>query len=190
MMKYVFVSLGLLLFVSCNNAKQVTSTSSTSKNQEKNVASANPTHSTPETKPVDDSVTTQQSSEPDSLFAFFRKTACFGRCPSYSMTIYKSGYAVYEGFSFVDKKGKYTTHFPKSTLTQIKRTAESIHYFGLRDSYKDPRIQDVPSTFTQLQYGGKSKKIETALNVPPTLQRFESLLEGIYKKADWKKIEK
>lgn len=169
---YIFSAMGIMLF-SCNSTKEAT----------KNTASINDNKTE---KGMENSEVTEDSTvEEHDVFAYIKKTPCFGMCPTYEMTIFQDGTAVYEGIAHVDKIGKFKATFSKEEIENIKKMVDSINYFDFKEEYVAPHITDLPTTYTQMSYGGKSLKIKTYGEAPPSLMRFQSYLHQIMERTDW-----
>src|SRR5690606_33695285 len=86
---------------------------------------------------------------PDSLFFRMEKTPCYGECPIYTVNIYKSGRATYEGKNFVENIGMYQAWFSEQEMKQLISLAKDADYFHLEHVY-DAAVTDLPSTSTIL----------------------------------------
>lgn len=126
----------------------------------------------------------------DSLFAYIERTPCLGKCPIYSMTIYKSGYAIYNGKNFVEEKGIFEGYISPKIRKEIKRIAKEIQYFEMKSIYTDTLIMDLPTTYTQLHFEGQNKKIIAKAHVPTPLLHFQKYLDGIVQKTVWEPLKK
>jgi Domain of unknown function (DUF6438) len=133
-------------------------------------------------KPTVDNSTTETSTPKDevlikeSLFLTMERTPCFGKCPSYKLSIFNTGNVVYEGFTFAKKEGKHTKTLSKKQLTEIQDQIEAINLFEMNDKYAS-KITDIPSTILYVVYNGKKKKILDRVGGPDELKRFEKLID-------------
>jgi uncharacterized protein DUF6438 len=95
-----------------------------------------------------------------------RRTACFGPCPVYKLTIFADGRVLYEGISQVKKKGKAKGRISSAKLEELIEEFENIYYFNLKDAYTPgtnacpQSVTDMPSAVTSLARNGKSKTID------------------------------
>ena len=93
------------------------------------------------------------------------RTACYGTCPVYKLTIYDDGTVEYEGLEFVKKTGKAQGQITKDALEDLIREFEKIDYFKLGDSYRSEGKNcpeywtDHPTAITSLNWQGKKKTI-------------------------------
>ena len=127
----------------------------------------------------------------DSLFASIERTACFGSCPVYKISIYKDGYVLYQGRQFVEKKGAYKSTLSPEQLEEIKNTASRLGYFEMEDEYVNPALTDFPSCITTLKVNGQRKKIRLYSEAPPEkLVEFQNYLDSLFVDANWILIRK
>ena len=78
------------------------------------------------TKPEKSSAAYGGSSPADSLFFTLTKTPCFGKCPAYTVKVYRSGFSTYNGKSHVEKTGEHTAHVGTDTMALLLAKAEAI----------------------------------------------------------------
>lgn len=122
---------------------------------------------------------------PDSVFAIYERTLCFGMCPYFNLKIYKNGEAIYEGKNFVDMIGFYHTTFDIASLQKLKDTADHIQYFSLQDTYDNPRVTDLPTVITGVWDGNKLKTVSDRYKGPDELEEIYQLLEEMIQGAKW-----
>jgi len=130
---------------------------------------------------------TQADPGEDSLFASIERTPCYGRCPTYSINIYKSGYVIYEGIRFVDRLGTYSTQISEREIQSIINKANEIGYFDLNDLYDSP-VTDLPSTITYLSVNGQKKTIKDRVRGPEKLREYEKYFDGVFEDMEWKPL--
>ncbi|PCJ26349.1 MAG: hypothetical protein COA97_06090 [Flavobacteriales bacterium] len=135
--------------------------------------------------------TIQNHSNPvkESIFLTMERTPCFGKCPSYKITIFNTGNVIYEGFTFAEKEGKHTKKLSQKQLLEIKSQIEIINLFELEDKY-DSQITDIPSTHLYVVYKGQKKKILDRVGGPKELKRFEKLIDFLVIDNNLKKVAK
>lgn len=125
---------------------------------------------------------------PDSLFFSIQRTPCYGTCPVYKVTIYRSGYAIFEATRNVTgKEGKYEATFTKEEMKMISDKAGEINYFSLDNEYDSP-VTDLPSVITELAVDGKKKSIKNRHHGPPELRQFEKFCDGLINGKEWNRI--
>jgi hypothetical protein len=93
------------------------------------------------------------------------RTACFGTCPVYKLTIFKDGKVLFEGKEYVRQKGKASGKISKKALKDLIAQFQSINYLDLRSSYVSQGKEcpewwtDSPGAITSLTLEGKTKTI-------------------------------
>lgn len=97
---------------------------------------------------------------PHEVMATLERTACYGTCPMYKLTIYRDGSVEYEGEEFVKIQGKATGQITPADVTQLDQLFTGAHYFDLNDAYTDYDVTDNPSAKTSYSSGGKTKTID------------------------------
>jgi Domain of unknown function (DUF6438) len=121
----------------------------------------------------------------DSTFLIYKRSPCFGMCPYFDLTIYQSGYCVYEGKNFVDMVGFYHTRVESSVLQNILKTAEGIQYFSLADSYDNPHVTDLPTTTTGIMKNNVMKQVAARYKSPKELQELYQVLDEMIEASTW-----
>jgi hypothetical protein len=87
------------------------------------------------------------------------RTACFGACPIYKVTLYTDGTVVYEGERFVTTEGTQTTKIEPAVVQQLVEGFEAAGYFEWDDEYTQMTITDQPSVITSVTRDGETKQI-------------------------------
>lgn len=129
---------------------------------------------TPEDAKIRDAVITLQ------------RTACFGTCPIYKLTVYGTGEVQYEGEDYVKVKGKQSASISAEKVKELVNEFYKINYFSLKDKYEG-NITDLPTTFTSITIDGKSKQVENYYGAPDSLNKLEDLIDEITNSAQWVK---
>lgn len=125
----------------------------------------------------------------DSLFFRIERTSCFGRCPTYSTTVYQSGYVEYHGKRNVEKIGFFSAWLTDEQKNVIIQKCEEINFFKLNDRY-DANMTDVPSTILSFQYEDNRKVVVDRANAPSELHVFEKEIEMILDGLDYTAVKK
>jgi hypothetical protein len=123
----------------------------------------------------------------DSLFFFLERTPCFGTCKAYRISVYRSGYARYEGRSNVEKEGLHEARIGADTLALLLHEAEEIGFFGLKDSY-DSQVTDLPSTIVRIVADGKDKRVLARVGTPPPFKAYVERVESLLLPVPWKPL--
>jgi hypothetical protein len=116
-----------------------------------------------------------------------QRTACFGACPIYKLTIFGDGRVVYEGERFVKVTGKRTARISPKAVKQLISEFNKLNYFSLADSYTGGPT-DLPSAITSISMGKKQKTVSHYLgspNAPQKLTELENKIDNIVNSQQW-----
>lgn len=122
----------------------------------------------------------------DSAVAKIQRTACFGRCPIYTLTVYMSGFAIYNGIEWVDQKGKFYTLGDKEKIRKLLKKAEEIGFFEMEDKYDSEYVTDLPSAIVTLRKDDVVKQVVNRYEGPEILIELEMYFDKLYENTEWK----
>ncbi|HMU78248.1 MAG: hypothetical protein JST71_04970 [Bacteroidetes bacterium] len=134
-----------------------------------------------------------ENNSADSLLISLSRYPCFGRCPYYDATLYKSGYAVINRKGFMDSLGIYATQIEKQELNSIIEEAKQAGLIAMPDSFYNPGIADYPATIVTVNLNGKAKRIFDGVPESPTsLKDFEEKVHQLFTASgrQWKLMQK
>ena len=138
-------------------------------------------------------IVTEEPDNEDKLVLIFefKKTACFGTCPSFSVMLFSNGRIFYRGESNVEKIGYFGSTVNSSFIYTLFQEAEKIDFFNLSENYPTDKVElpDLPKTITYLKNGEKEHRIVDAYYAPLSLQEFEKYLQQKINDLYWTKIE-
>ena len=120
----------------------------------------------------------------DSLFFSLERTPCFGQCKAYRIRIYRSGYAIYEGSSFVEKVGTFEGRVSADTMALLLRKAEEVQFFGMQDKY-DSQVTDLPSTIIRLVANANDKKVIGRVGTPAAFKALAAYADELVFPLPW-----
>src|SRR5262245_11449445 len=99
---------------------------------------------------------------PKDLMITLERTACFGSCPDYKLTITADGAVVFQGRQFVKQEGvTIKSAISQERLKQLIAEFDRVRFFSMEDNYSDNRRvcdelwTDNPSAFTSIRINGK-----------------------------------
>jgi hypothetical protein len=96
---------------------------------------------------------------PQDVIITVERTACFGFCPDYRLSIYGNGKVVYEGYYYVRVEGTRTAYIPKSKVRELVAEFERIGFYNFDDHYI-MGATDLPSALISIDLEGRSKTID------------------------------
>ena len=121
------------------------------------------------------SPTLLESSKP---FLVMKRTACYGTCPQYMISIYNDGLIIYNGKLFVDRIGCFSSVISMNQMDSIKMLLNDIEFFSLKEEYLSP-ITDVPSVILEINIDGKSHKVVDRIEGPDELKQCYIFIDSI-----------
>jgi hypothetical protein len=116
------------------------------------------------------------------------RTACFGICPVYKLTVYGNGEVVYEGERFVKIEGRRTDSISEEKIRQLVSEFLKIDYFSLKDRYEERMATDLPSAITSITMEGKTKTTRHYhgdYSAPEELTELEDRIDEIVNSQQW-----
>jgi hypothetical protein len=122
------------------------------------------------------------TTQPHEVMATLERTACFGSCPMYKVTVYRDGVVAYDGEMFVKQKGAHTGQITANEVADLDRAFGDAHYFDLADKYTNYEMTDMPSANTSYAQGGRTKSIEHYYGdskAPEALSQLEDKIDTI-----------
>ena len=134
--------------------------------------------------------TEKETVDLDSVIITLERTACYGFCPIYTLTIHGNGTVQYEGEDYVETVGKAETVISREKVEKLISEFENINYDSLEDSYTEKTITDAPSVITSITRNGKTKTIEHYhgdFNTPEKLTALEDKIDEIVNSDQWVK---
>jgi hypothetical protein len=93
------------------------------------------------------------------------RTACFGGCPVYTISVSSSGEVQYEGRAHVRKMGAATGRVPRERVDALLSELERGGYFTFAERYTSTEpacgryATDSPSVITSVTLRGRTKRI-------------------------------
>lgn len=140
---------------------------------------------------LNEGVNTEESDDEEVVVIMqFKKTACFGKCPVFSVELLSDGRIFYNGKANVEKIGMYESNVNDSFVYTVYQEADKIKFYSLKDKYpvEGDEIPDLPKTITFLKNGKKEHQVTNAYSSPLTLQQFETYLWDKIESLYWTKI--
>jgi hypothetical protein len=114
-----------------------------------------------ESKPADQSSQSAASAPVITL----ERTACFGSCPVYTISVSLAGEVQYEGRAHVRKMGAATGRVPPERVDSLLSELDRGGYFTFAERYTSPEpacgryATDSPSLITSVTLRGRTKRI-------------------------------
>lgn len=135
------------------------------------------------------------SCEPDDPYKYelesfieMKKDPCFGFCPVYSFKVDGKGNAVFNGDRNISKIGNWTRLITPEETNKLFEAFEMENFWTFENEYTS-QVTDLPTTWTTLKIGEKSKTIKDYYGAPEELKALEKMVEEIAETDDgWIKV--
>ena len=105
-----------------------------------------------------------------------QRTACFGTCPIFVLTVNHKGIVDYKGERFVQYIGHYRKHLEPAKFKFIVEKMQNSKFNEMNDNYDNEGISDLPSVIITYTSGGKTKTVLCRYDCP---KEFSTLLQDI-----------
>ena len=136
---------------------------------------------------------TQNRAVPEDTIIKLERTACFGECPVYAVTIDARGNVTYVGRKFVRMEGRRTARIPVARVAALLDMANKIGFFDLRDKYRTVRnpdgsetfVTDLPTTIVTITRAGATKRVEDYYGAPHSLHDLELEIDNAAGTSGW-----
>lgn len=126
----------------------------------------------------------------DSLLISLRRGACFGACPQFTATVYKSGFAEYSGEKNVKKLGVWITTLSKEQLGDLTTLIRQYKLEEMDTAYINQYLADYPSYLLVVCDKKPRKQILVNHEKPPVeISEFTKLYERIIDELNWQLIQ-
>jgi len=104
------------------------------------------------------------------------KGACFGRCPTYEFTVYRSGIATFEGQRNTPNLGLWIKRLPESQMTKLRDQLNKTNLWQY-ESFFSSRIADAPLIKIEQFEDGATKLVAGKENRPEPVLQLQDVLE-------------
>ena len=123
------------------------------------------------------------------LLASLERTACYGRCPIYTVTVLRDGTVQWEGERFVEghRQGDGQA-VGREQLAELADAFQKAGYFALKDKYTSYDVTDHPSANTSYDDGTRHKTIahyHGDRSAPEALDELEARIDEIVGTGKW-----
>jgi hypothetical protein len=137
------------------------------------------------------STVSAQNAESDAVITLER-TACFGTCPVYTISILEDGTVLYEGERFVTVTGEQTGEIAPETVAAMVAAFEDAGYFGWNEAYEMQRVSDLPTVITSVKSANGTQRIARYMGddtAPLALPFLELWIDEMTNSALWAEMQ-
>ena len=140
------------------------------------------------------------SYKPGDITIVLERTACFGACPRYRLTISGAGAVFYEGEEHVRIRGAQRGHVSMNQVEDLLNEFLRVRFMAARDKYEGRELvrlrdgeferlvastSDMPSAILTLRLGSRTKRVILYDNYPVELGRLPDLIDEVVNTYRW-----
>src|SRR5262245_16121546 len=114
----------------------------------------------------------------ESIEISIKRTPCFGMCPEYEVVMRDDGTVKYTGRTNVRVEGEQTGKIDPAAGRALAKEMELAGYFDLQDEYT-ARVTDLPTTYTSLKIGARTKTVKNYFGAPQKLKDLEKRIDEV-----------
>ena len=130
------------------------------------------------------SMAREEAKVPADTKIVLERTACYGTCPIYTVTIDANGNTEFVGQDFVAVKGRQEKTIPVDNVASILAEVEKAKFFELNGRYDYQDWTDSPSAFIAITADGRTKRIEHYYGCKSANEQELKALTDLAKKID------
>lgn len=125
----------------------------------------------------------------DSLAMEFSKTPCYGQCPVYTVRVFESGFAIWEGKNFTERMGTYSTRISAVDRQKFYAEAEAQGFYDFDRTYDNPVVQDLPSSSLMINADEERHRVTIRMGVPKEVKDYFENAQAWFEDRDWQPYE-
>jgi len=122
-----------------------------------------------------------------------QKTACFGTCPVYKVTIHADGAVIFHGERFVASIGEFESSVNAGQFEILVDAIKQINFWDLDEAYRfklgpdnsRTTVSDLPSRIITVDRESMTKSVLNYFGGPDELEALESLIDEIAAVSHW-----
>lgn len=135
------------------------------------------------------SCTTDTNAQADNPVAItLTRSACFGFCPDYTVTITGDGQVTFVGRNFVNMPGEQHATISHDDVQALLRRFDDLHFEALNDSYR-AQITDIPTYTVSLERSGRRKTVVDyggpSAGMPRGVRDLEQEIDRVAQTSRW-----
>jgi Domain of unknown function (DUF6438) len=111
-------------------------------------------------------------------------SACGGRCPVYSATIFADGRVLFVAYGCLPHLGEFRGRIRRGSVERLQELADDIGFFQFENAYTS-RISDGAVRHVSVTKDGHQKIIQDYFTAPSQLWAFEVAILHVLRGATW-----
>ena len=112
------------------------------------------------------------------------RTACYGRCPVYEVTVDDTGRVTYNGHQYVRVSGRRTAMIDRAAVAKLVADIERAGFFELKNSY-EAMVTDNPTVFVTVEIGDRKKRVRDYVAGPRVLRELQREIDRVTNSRRW-----
>lgn len=114
----------------------------------------------------------------------YSRSGCRGKCPIFDFTVYKDGWAVFNGKAFTKYEGKKTFQLTKEEFTQLQTNCKKADLWRFQPEY-GMNIMDIPTTTIHYYEKNRDKVVAWRMRAPEALPNLSTQIMELIFDRDW-----
>ena len=130
----------------------------------------------------------KDGSIPAAMVVKLSRSACYGTCPVYGLTVEADGTVNFDGTQYTETIGQADGRIDEDKLKLLLREFQTAKFFELDDEYtSDDCATDHPTVSTGLTINGETKEIkhDTGCDAPQELSTLEQRIDDVVGSERW-----
>lgn len=132
--------------------------------------------------------TSPSSADTGPVTITLQRTACFGMCPIYTVSIDGDGQVTYTGQRFVRVTGEQHGQASREDVQALLRAFDAVQFESLQNEYR-AHVTDLPSQIITLTRNGHTKRVVDYAGVdagmPVAVRDLEQQIDRVANTAQW-----
>ncbi len=116
------------------------------------------------------------------------RSACFGFCPAYTVTITSDGQVTYVGRGFVNITGEQRANVSPEAVQALLRRFDAAHFESLNDAYR-ASVTDIPTYTIVLERNGGRKTVVDyggmSVGMPQAVRDLQNEIDRVAGTSRW-----
>jgi len=114
-----------------------------------------------------------------------QRTACFGRCPEYTVELFQNGHLIYHGKKNVPRIGEYNTVLKTTLMVKFLKDLSKYKLENTKPLYK-AIAADLPRLNFTIVSNGKTNTIQNGESGPAFLEAMGKKIDSLIETLTWK----
>ncbi|SRR6266481_5874787 len=114
------------------------------------------------------------------------RTGCFGTCPIYRVTLWRSGKAELEAKRHLPKLGNFSGEVDLSDYARLCYALDRLHFNEFEADYRAAWTDDSTAIVTATRAAGQKRVSDYGQVGPIELWTIQELIDGIRERVEWK----